>query len=82
MIGDDKEIGRGEIDQRTDIKTVNKIADNANKVRDQCEQDELVEPDGFPASRHGIIRSKSGIDDVLVKGLEYLDKIVAQRCGF
>ena len=45
MIGNDKNIGGAEVDERAYIETKNEIGDDANKVRHEDQQDELVEPD-------------------------------------
>lgn len=79
MIGNDKDIGGAEIDQGADIKTENEIGDDGYEVRNQDQQDELIEPDGlFPLGR-GILLPQPGIDYILVKGLEEQDKRVTQR---
>ena len=70
MIGDDEDISRAEIDQGADIKTKSKVGDDGHEVRDQDQQDELVEPDGlFPFGRV-MLCLQPGIDYILVKGLE------------
>ena len=70
MIGDDKNIGGTEIDQRTDIKAKTEIGDDTDKVSNKNEQDELVEPDRLLPFRWGIVIPEAGIDDVLIERLD------------
>jgi hypothetical protein len=44
----DKEISRAEIYKCADIQAIREIGDDAYEIGDQCEQDELVEPDHLP----------------------------------
>ena len=79
MIGDDEDISRAEIDQGADIKTKSEEGDDGDKVRNQYQQDKLVEPDGLFAPGIGILIPQPGIDYILVKGLEEKDEWVSQR---
>ena len=79
MIGNDKNIGGAQIDQGADIKTKSKEGDDGNEVRDQDQQDELVEPDSLFTFGRGILFPQPGIDYILVKGLEEQDERVSQR---
>jgi len=82
MIGYDKKIRRRQIDQCADIKTIGKVADDTNEIRDEREQDELVEPYRLSSPGYGIVCSQARVDDILIEGLEKLDEVVAQRSGF
>jgi hypothetical protein len=53
--GKDKKISRAKVYKCTDIQAVRKIGDDAYKIGDQREQDELVEPDHLPLSGWRII---------------------------
>ena len=69
MIGDDKYIGCAKVDQRADIQTKIKVRDDADEMRHENEEDELVEPYRlFPFGRC-IVIPQAGIDYILVKGL-------------
>ena len=82
MIGDDEDIGGAEVDQGADIKTKSEIGDDGHEVRDQDQQDKLVEPDGlFPFGRVMLI-PQPGIDYILVKGLEEQDERVSQEVNW
>ena len=45
MVGNNENIGGAEVDERADIQTENEIGNDADKMRHEDEQDELVEPD-------------------------------------
>ena len=45
MIGQDKDVGCAQVDQRADIETEGEIGDDADEMRYEYQQDELVEPD-------------------------------------
>jgi hypothetical protein len=79
VIGNDEDIGSAEIDQGADIKTESEIRDDRYEVRDQDQQDELIEPDGLFPLGGGILFPQPGVDYILVKGLEEQDERVTQR---
>lgn len=62
VVGDDENIGRAEVDERTDIKTEDEIRDDTDEVGYEDQQDKLVEPDRlFPFGR-GMLLLEPGID--------------------
>ena len=77
MIGEDKEVGRAQVDQRADIETEDEIGDDADEMRDEDQQDELVEPDRLLLFGRGIIIPEPGIDDVRIKRAKNRDDGVA-----
>ena len=79
MIGDDEEIGGAKVDQRADIKPKTEVGDDADKVRDKDQQDELVEPGRLLSFGRGIFLPEPGIDNILIKGPEKRDDRVTQR---
>jgi hypothetical protein len=77
--GEYKKIRRTEIHQCADIETIAEIGDDADKIGDQDQEDELVEPDHLPLLGQRIILPNPGIDDVFVKRPEGEDQRVAQK---
>jgi len=69
MIRDDEDIGGRKVDQRADIQTKTEIGDNTDEVSDEDEKDKLVEPDRLFPFRRSIVFPETGIDDVLIEGL-------------
>jgi hypothetical protein len=78
MKGEDKKIRHTEIHQCADIEAIAEIGDDADKIGDQDQEDELVEPDHLPLLGQGIILPYPGIDDVFVKRPEGEDQRIAQ----
>ena len=55
MIGDDKDIRRAEVDECADIESEIEIGNDADEMRDENEEDELVEPDRFLLFGSGMV---------------------------
>jgi hypothetical protein len=79
MIGYDKDISGTEVDEGADIEAETEIGNDAYEMRDQYQQDKLVEPDRFFPFGRGIFLPDPGIDNILVKGSEKIDNRVAHR---
>ena len=67
MIGHDKDIGSAEVDECADIETETEIRDNADEMRDEDQQDELVEPYRLLPSSGGMTFLQPGIDDIVIE---------------
>jgi hypothetical protein len=79
MIRHDKEIGGAQVDQCADIQLETEKGNDAYKVRDEDQQDELIESDRLLSLGCGILLPDAGIDNVLIKGPEKRNDRVAQR---
>ena len=55
MIGNDENIGGAQVDECADIQPKNEVGDDANKMRHEDQQDELVEPDRLFPLRGSIV---------------------------
>ena len=75
MIGDNEDIRRAEVDQCTDIQAKTEIGDNADKMRDKNEEDELVETYRLFPFGMSILFPETGIDDVLIERLKKYERV-------
>ena len=55
MVGNNENISGAEVDERADIQTENEIGNDANEMRHEDQQDELVEPDRLFPLGWGVI---------------------------
>ena len=79
MISDDEEIGGAQVDQRTDIKPKKEIGDDAHKMRDKDQENELVKTGRLLSFGRRVLLPDPGIDNILIEGPEKRDDRVAQR---
>src|ERR1700722_8340965 len=79
MIGDNKEIGGAQVDQRTDKKPKTEIGDDADEMRDKDQENELVKTGRLLSLGRRVILPDPGIDNILIKGPAKRSDRVAQR---
>jgi hypothetical protein len=70
VIGDNEKIGGAKIDQRTDIKAKAEIGNDAYKVRNENQQDELIKSNRLLSLGRGVIFPDPRIDNILIEGPE------------
>jgi len=75
VISDNEYIGGAEIDQCADVEAKNEIGDNANEMRYEDEQDELVEPDRLFPLGMVIVFPQTGIYYILIEGLKKGERV-------